>query len=78
MYQIPQKNKKITLTHSKRNLKTYMNHFNNPKSKVKTVIYSKIKKTYRYQKYLNFFVNNQLRKNVTQLRMLSHCPPIKY
>ena len=37
-------------------------YFNNLKSEGKTVIYTKIKKTYRYKKYLNFFVNNQLRK----------------
>ena len=67
IYQIPQKNRKNYSDQFKKKLENLYEsfYFNNLKSEGKTVRYSKIKKTYRYKKYLNFFVNNQLRTNIT-------------
>ena len=50
--------------------------FNNlPKGK--HAVYSQIKRSYLYEKYLNFDLDNSLIKYITSIRLSSHCLPVE-
>ena len=43
----------------------------------KTNVYSRIKKSYCYEKYLDQLENKDLRRNITKIRISAHCLPIE-
>ena len=51
--------------------------FRNLKPSGKTALYFKIKRNYNYEKYLDFKLDPQLRRNVSALRLSAHCLPVQ-
>ena len=57
----------------------YEKHFfDNLEPSGKTELYHKVKKVYRYEKYLDFELAPSIRRNITFIRLSGHCLPIQY
>ena len=60
------------------NTKFEIGFFNKLSPSGRTELYEKIKKVYRFEPYLNYNLNNKLRRLITQIRLYCHCLPVEY